>query len=180
MSEKATRSIPPAPLSERNRTSPQEDKQTLDDLRSDQPSPSKAGTPQPQKLQIDPERDVRKVLGRLLTLVDAVFRGEPEQLKAIKDLIRHELGGPIFFPSNEELIAGVSNIPDTIFGQVENPVGTHVTFYGPHPCTECGFDICKAGSEFGETKYDYPETPIYPNTTWRLHNCDHGPRKRYS
>lgn len=56
-------------------------------------------------------------------------------------------------------------------GQVEIPIGEHVVFYGPHPCDDCGKMICKASREQGEVKFDYPDGPIYPNTSWNLHHC---------
>jgi hypothetical protein len=63
-------------------------------------------------------------------------------------------------------------------GGVENPIGAHVTFYGPHECDDCEKTICKAANEQGGVKFDYPvDEPIYPNTPWNLHNCDMSKRR---
>ena len=45
-------------------------------------------------------------------------------------------------------------------------------FYGPHNCKDCGDLICKASRTQGGESFNYPEGPIYPNTTWVRHNCD--------
>lgn len=128
--------------------------------------------------EIEERRDVRKIAGRLLTLIDACFRGEPEQLKAIKDMVKQELcDGGIYYPPTESLVAGVSLIPDYIHGTtVENPAGRGVMFYGPQQCGECGRMIVMSGWEFGSVRYDQPEGTIYPNTQWLLHRCDGGKR----
>ena len=31
--------------------------------------------------------------------------------------------------------------------------------------------ICKLSIEQGGELFDYPETPIYPNVNWTLHDC---------
>lgn len=56
-------------------------------------------------------------------------------------------------------------------GCVENPIGEHVVFYGPHRCKECSKLIVKASHEQGGVSFDVPEGPIYPNTPWNLHVC---------
>lgn len=49
---------------------------------------------------------------------------------------------------------------------------TKAVFYGPHECVHCGCLIVKQGNlppGQNGAEYDYPEGPIYPNTTWVSH-----------
>ena len=53
-------------------------------------------------------------------------------------------------------------------------LGPEIIYYGPYPCERCGRAICKASREQGGIEFDYPQTPIYPNTNWVRHdgyNC---------
>lgn len=50
-------------------------------------------------------------------------------------------------------------------------ISTHVVFYGPHACSQCGILICKMGREYGSETYTYPEGPVYPNSDWDMHIC---------
>lgn len=45
------------------------------------------------------------------------------------------------------------------------------TFYGPHPCINCGAQIVKASQTEGGEEFENPIGPIYPNTEWVRHNC---------
>jgi len=45
-----------------------------------------------------------------------------------------------------------------------------ITFYGPYACG-CGDTICRASNAQGGMAFDYPATPIYPNTNWIQHVC---------
>ncbi len=49
---------------------------------------------------------------------------------------------------------------------------TRITYYGPHPCENCGVTITKMGNEFGGNAFTYPKGNIYPNTEWHVHVCD--------
>lgn len=49
---------------------------------------------------------------------------------------------------------------------------TKITYYGPHPCNQCGVAICKMGQGFGGNAFTYPDGPIYPNTEWHVHVCN--------
>lgn len=48
-----------------------------------------------------------------------------------------------------------------------------IIYYGPHECDNCGILIAKMGHEWGGSAFTYPEGPIYPNTEWHVHVCDH-------
>ena len=48
---------------------------------------------------------------------------------------------------------------------------SRIIYYGPHACENCGEVVCKMGKEFGGNSFDYPNTPIYPNTEWHPHVC---------
>ncbi len=47
-----------------------------------------------------------------------------------------------------------------------------ITYYGPHPCSNCGVLVAKMGDEWGGTAFTYPSGPVYPNTEWHPHVCD--------
>jgi len=141
-------------------------------------TPGPVSTPGPMTIstEITDNRDIRKVAGRLLTLIDACFRGEPEQLKAIKDLVRQELTGPIYFPPTEMVAGELASYSPRVHGGCEDPLGDRVVFYGPQQCGECGKMIVMSGWEFGSVRYDQPEGTVYPNTEWNLHRCDRSKR----
>jgi hypothetical protein len=46
-----------------------------------------------------------------------------------------------------------------------------LVYYGPHKCEGCGELVCRLALESGGEQFDYPSTPIYPNTNWTLHRC---------
>ncbi len=47
-----------------------------------------------------------------------------------------------------------------------------ITYYGPHPCANCGVSVARMGDDWGGTAFTYPLGPIYPNTEWHPHVCD--------
>lgn len=53
---------------------------------------------------------------------------------------------------------------------------SRITYYGPHPCPNCGAQVVKMAEEFGGNAFNQPDGPIYPNTEWFPHVCD--PRDR--
>lgn len=50
-----------------------------------------------------------------------------------------------------------------------------ITYYGPHECGGCGRKVVRSSLESGGHRFDVPEgpEPIYPNTVWPPHECDH-------
>jgi hypothetical protein len=49
---------------------------------------------------------------------------------------------------------------------------SRITYYGPHPCDNCGVSIVKMGHDFGGNAFTNPSGHIYPNTEWHVHVCD--------
>jgi hypothetical protein len=67
--------------------------------------------------------------------------------------------------------SGFHESTDNVLGVVES-LWNAITFYGPHTCDRCGWMIAKVAKEQGGAEFDYPGEGPYPNTKWKLHECN--------